>query len=82
MSKTTRRARDAIMGLIATLAAFAYQQILAGRYRTAAITAIVIGALFTVYRYADARVIEAVADAEADELKPVLRRLGRLLRRK
>ncbi|GGO01733.1 hypothetical protein [Haloarcula pellucida] len=82
MSKTKRRARDAIVGLLVALAPFAYKQLVLGNRTTAAVTAVAMAGLVLVYRYADARTIEAAAGADAEDLKPVLRRVGRTIRRR
>ncbi|MDS0284723.1 hypothetical protein [Haloarcula onubensis] len=81
MSKKTRGARDAVMGLMIALASFAYQQFVNGNTEVAAVTAVVVVLLFGVFREADARTIEYFAGPDAEELKPLLRRLGRWLRR-
>lgn len=83
MSTHTRRARDALVALLIALAPFAYKQAVTGNRVVAGVTIVVMGGVIVVYRYADARVIEAVAtEADAEELKPLLRRVGRWLRRR
>lgn len=79
-----KKARDAIVGVIVVLAPFAYESAVAGEYYTAGVTGALVGLLVLLYRYADARVLEELAQADpadAEELKPILRRLGRALRR-
>lgn len=88
MQQRKRKARDAIVGLLVPLGAFAYQQAILGRHIVAGITTLVMLFMVLVYRYWDAQLIEAaseVADADndgnvADDLKPVLRRAGRFVR--
>lgn len=82
MSTNTRRARDAVMGLIVALAPFAYQQFVQGNHAVASVTALVVVLLYLVYREADARTLDAVAGADAEEIQSVIRRIGRFLRRK
>jgi|GEM_PF-5518238 len=90
MTKHKRKARDAIVGLLIALAPFAYKQITLGNRVVGGTTIVVMCSLILVYRYADAQLIEAareVADADgddavADDLKPVLRRVGRFFRRR
>ncbi|MEA5387109.1 hypothetical protein VB779_08610 [Haloarculaceae archaeon H-GB11] len=82
MSKNQRRARDALVGLLVALAPFAYKQFLAGNQYVAGVTLALMAGLGLVYRYADARAMEAVAEGDVDELKPVLRRVGRRLRKR
>lgn len=90
MTKHKRKARDAIVGLLIALAPFAYKQVTLGHHATGGATVAVMCSLVLVYRYADAQLIEAareVADADnddavADDLKPVLRRVGRFFRRR
>jgi len=90
MSKAKRRARDAIVALLIALAPFAYKQATLGNQFIAGVTAAMMVTLVLIYRYADAKVIEAareIADADddgavADDLKPVLRRVGRFIRRR
>lgn len=77
---TSRRTRDALVALLVSLGPFAYTELLAGNHATAGLTLAVMAGIAAVYRYADARVIETVADTDAEELKPVLRRIGRRLR--
>jgi len=82
MPNAKRQARDAVVGLLIALAPFAYKQFTLGYKHVAGLTAVVMLALILIYRYADAKVIEAAGEiADADELKPVLRRVGRSLRR-
>jgi len=70
------------MGLIVALASFAYQEFAQGRRVTGAATLAAVAVLFLVYREADARTIEYFAGADAEELQPVLRRVGRAVRRR
>jgi hypothetical protein len=80
---TKRNARDAVVGLLIALAPFAYKSALQGQPYVAGVTVTVMGGLVVVYRYADARAIEEALDAdEAADLKPILRRVGRVLRRR
>ncbi|MBX0325742.1 hypothetical protein EGH21_22250 [Halomicroarcula sp. F13] len=90
MSNHKRKARDAVVGLLIALAPFAYKQVLLGNRVVGVLTAVVMALLVFVYRYADAQVIETardVADADndgavADDLQPVLRRVGRQVKRR
>jgi len=90
MSKAKRTARDSIVALLVALAPFAFEQFATGSDIVAAITAVVMVLLALVYRYVDAQVIETardVADVDgdgdvADDLKPVLRRVGQFIRRR
>ena len=83
MSKSHRRARDAIVGLLVALAPFAYKQAISGDPYVAGVTAALMLGLVALYRYADARAIEVALEAgDADDLKPVLRRIGRQLRKR
>jgi len=77
----SRRSRDALVGLMVALAPFAYKQFVSGNTVLGAVTAVAVGALALLYRYADAQVIEAVGDADAEELRPVLRRVAQWVRR-
>jgi len=90
MSKRKRTVRDSIVALLVALAPFAFEQFAAGSDIVAAVTAVVMLVLALVYRYVDAQVIEAASDVAdvdgdgevADDLKPVLRRVGRFIRRR
>lgn len=83
MSKTQRRARDAVFALLLALAPFAYKQLLAGDDVVAGVTVAVMVGLVLAYRFLDARTIEAALDADdAEDLKPLLRRIGRAIRRR
>ena len=85
MSQHTRRARDALVGLLVALAPFAYKQHVLGHDYVAGLTIVVMAGVIVAYRYADAKTLEAVAAVapeDADELKPILRRAGRWLRRR
>lgn len=61
----TRRARDSILGLMVALAPFAYKQWALGNLWAAGLTTGVVGGLFLAYRFADARMLRALAEAEA-----------------
>lgn len=78
-----RRARDALAALLVALAPFAYKQFVLGRTVVASVTVATMVGIGLAYRYADARALEHLAsEADADELKPVLRRVGRYVRRR
>lgn len=81
MSRKPRWARDGVVGLLIALAPFAYKQATLGNGFVAGVTIVVMGLLVLAYRYADARVVEAVREADdAEDLKPVIRRVARKLR--
>jgi predicted membrane-bound mannosyltransferase len=80
---SSRNTRDAVVGLLIALTPFAYKQFIAGNDVVAAVTLAVMLGLVLAYRFLDAKVIEAALDADdADDLKPILRRLGKSIRRR
>lgn len=82
MKRTSRTARDALVALLVVLAPYAAEQWYLCNHYVAAATTMAMGALVLLYRYADARTLEVVAQTapeNADEFKPVLRRAGNML---
>ena len=82
MKRTTRTVRDGLLALLVVLAPYAAEQWLLCNHYTAAVTMVGMGAVLLLYRYADARALEALAQTapdDADEFKPILRRAGKAL---
>ncbi|WP_435065875.1 hypothetical protein [Halobaculum sp. EA56] len=79
----TRAIRDALLGPLFALLVFTYRQFVLGNPYVAAAGAVGVLAVGLAYRYVDAHVIEAAVEAgDVEDIKPVLRRLGRWVRRR
>jgi len=78
----SRQTRDAVVTLIAGLAAIVGELLRSGNDYAAAVAVIAMVLAALAYRYLDAKTLEAIAPDDADELKPILRRVGRAIRRR
>jgi hypothetical protein len=82
MVPTPRTQRDGLIGALVSLGLLVQEFIRAGNDAAAAATLVAMLLVFVAYRYLDAKTLEAIAPDDADELKPILRRVGRAIRRR
>lgn len=79
---SVRTQRDGLVGAIASLAVLVGEFLRSGNDYAAAVALVALVVAALAYRYLDARLIEALAPDDVDELKPILRRVGRAIRRR
>lgn len=78
----SRTARDGVVTIIAALSGLVGEFVRSGNDYAAAIAIVAIVVAALAYRYLDAKTLEAIAPDDVDELKPILRRIGRAIRRR